>query len=63
MGWAQRANRKRVTLRERTRAAIEPLKAKIAAREPLTDADHRLLAKCGPQTLTYLGYQPRVTLA
>lgn len=53
-----RLRREVATVKRRT---LE-LRAKIKARQPLTDADHRLLAKMGPHTLRAIGYVPRVTL-
>jgi hypothetical protein len=46
----------------KARKRLEALKARIVAREPLSDSDHRILAKCGPKTLAWLGYTPRVVL-
>lgn len=69
MGWAQRASRKELAAWQKQRASyllvqerLDAIKARIAAGEALTDADHRIIARCGPETLAYIGYNPRVTL-
>jgi hypothetical protein len=46
----------------KTHARLSQLRDKIRDRLPLTDGDHRILAKCGPHTLEWLGYDPAVTL-
>ena len=70
MGWAARAHagatqraqseQDRAALRLRTRLAV--LRGRIKAGAELSDADHRMLSLAGPETLAWLGYQPRVTL-
>lgn len=45
----------------RARRRIEGIRARVAA-GTLTDADHRLIVKMGPNLLAYIGYEPRVTL-
>lgn len=52
----RRARRREVILR------VAELRAKVQKREPLTDEDHRDLAKMGPNTLLAIGYVPKVTL-
>lgn len=70
MGWAERTKtgaqireareqRRQVLLKRRV---LMLLRGKIAHKEPLTDADHRIIAQAGPKTLEFLGYQPSVTL-
>lgn len=44
---------------ERTRARLHQLKQRIANGADLTDADQQLIANAGPQTLAYLGYEPK----
>lgn len=65
------AGKDRHTVRQRHRRAasdllvrrrVLELRAKVQAREPLTDEDHRDLAKMKPNTLRLIGYEPKVTL-
>ncbi len=47
----------------REKTNLDSIKAKLAAGAALSDADHRVLAKCGPKTLAFIGYEPKVTLS
>lgn len=67
MGWASRRNwmadpKNRGRLKQ-ARGYVDRIREKVQTGEALSDADHRLLAKCGPKTLAYIGYSPKVTLA
>jgi hypothetical protein len=44
------------------RGRIDALREKVITGAPLSDVDHRVLAKCGPALLKYIGYERRVTL-
>lgn len=57
---SRRRKRKASDLAVRRR--VLELRDKVKAREPLTDEDHRDLAKIGPNTLAAIGYTPRVQL-
>lgn len=65
MGWAARANASSHTAKvmTKTRMRLNALRQKVQAREPLTHDDYRLLARCGPKTLAYIGYEPKVALS
>jgi len=52
-------NRQRRRERGRGVVALKTLKWKIAHRRPLTPADERLIARCGPNMLAWLGIEPK----
>lgn len=70
MGWAARAKvgaqkreqRERTRALRATRTRLLMLRSKIRRGVALSADDHRILAMAGPETLTWLGYQPSVTL-
>jgi hypothetical protein len=61
-GKSVRARQRRRRELHKAKVAAIALREKIKANQPLTDADHRVLAKMGPRTLRAVGYTPKVTL-